>query len=128
MVLVIALIKNSDVMALQTVQTDRMRSAVSFVERINNILMNLSSSSVFILFFVLYITACNLYTEFSCHDSSRCIPREQVCDRFADCDDGSDEEGDGAKCSKHEFYQLPRCTFDIILGIQSLFFNLQCFL
>ena len=112
MVLVIALIKNSDVMALQTVQINRMRLAVSFVERINNILMNFSS--VFILFFVLYITACNLYTEFSCHDSSRCIPREQVCDRFADCDDGSDEEGDGAKCSKYESYQIPRCTFDII--------------
>ena len=121
MVLVIALIKNSDVMALQTVQINRMRLAVSFVERINNILMNfrISSSSVFILFFVLYITACNLYTEFSCHDSSRCIPREQVCDRFADCDDDSDEEGDGAKCSKYEFYQIPRCTFDII---QRLFF------
>ena len=40
MVLVIALIKNSDVMALQTVQINRMRLAVSFVERINNILMN----------------------------------------------------------------------------------------
>ena len=119
MVLVIALIRNSDVMALQTVQINRMRLAVSFVERINNILMNLSSSSVFILFFVLYITACNLYTEFSCHDSSRCIPREQVCDRFSDCDDMSDEEDGGAKCSKYEFYQLPR--FNIIsynLGIR----------
>ena len=40
MVLVIALIRNSDVMALQTVQINRMRLAVSFVERINNILMN----------------------------------------------------------------------------------------
>ena len=124
MVLVIALIKNSDVMALQTVQINRMRLAVSFVERINNILMNLSSSSVFILFFVLYITACNLYTEFSCHDSSRCIPREQVCDRFADCDDASDEEGDGAKCSKCEFikYQDVLLILFHIPGIQRLFF------
>ena len=115
MVLVIALIKNSDVMAIQTVQTDRMRLAVSFVEQIDSILMNfrrVSSSVLILIFLVLYITACNLYTEFSCHDSSRCIPRDQVCDRFSDCDDMSDEEDGGAKCSKYEFYQLPR--FNII--------------
>ena len=41
MMLVIALIKNSDVMAVQTVQTDRMRFAVSFLGRTNNIWMNL---------------------------------------------------------------------------------------
>ena len=40
MVLVIALIKNLDVMEIQTVQTDRMRLAVSFVEQIDSILMN----------------------------------------------------------------------------------------
>ena len=59
MVLVIALIKNSDVMAIQTVQTDRMRLAVSFVEQIDSILMNFHrvelSSSVLILLFWFFI-------------------------------------------------------------------------
>ena len=58
MVLEIALISNSDVMAPQTVQTNRMRLAVSFVERINNILRNFSielSSSVLILLFWFFI-------------------------------------------------------------------------
>ena len=60
MLLEIALISNSDVMAPQTVQTNRMRLAVSFVERINNILMNFCrivklSSSVLILLFWFFI-------------------------------------------------------------------------
>ena len=66
-------------------------------------------------FLFLYITACNLYTEFSCKDSTRCIPRENVCDRFPDCDDMSDEVDGGAECSKSEFYQLPKYTLKIIL-------------
>ena len=59
MALVIALIKNSDVMAIQTVQTHRMRLAVSFVEQIDSILMNFRSiewsSSVLILTFWFFI-------------------------------------------------------------------------
>ena len=59
MVLEIALINNSDVMAPQTAQTNRMRFAVSFVEQINSILMNfrgveLSSSVLILLFGSLY--------------------------------------------------------------------------
>ena len=114
--LVIALIKNSDVMAVQTVQTDRMRFAVSFLGRTNNIWMNLMEQlCINTAFLFLYITACNLYTEFSCKDSTRCIPRENVCDRFPDCDDMSDEVDGGAECSKSEFYQLPKYTLKIIL-------------
>ena len=55
MVLVIALIKNSDVMALQTVQINRMRLAVSFVERINNILMNFYRVALYLYCFLFFI-------------------------------------------------------------------------
>ena len=77
-----------------------------------------------------YITACNLYTEFSCKDSTRCIPRENVCDRFADCDDQSDEEDGGAECSKSEFYQFPRLACAPIqkIWVSAGSFNLQYFL
>ncbi|XP_057697780.1 low-density lipoprotein receptor-related protein 8-like isoform X2 [Corythoichthys intestinalis] len=57
------------------------------------------------------LPACHQQLEFRCKHGS-CIPKEKLCDRHKDCDDGSDEQLCGLpRCKKDEFscFNSRRC-------------------
>lgn len=45
--------------------------------------------------------------QFMCKSSKRCIPINRICDRYSDCDDASDENGEGCNVSIASQFLLP---------------------
>ena len=131
MVLVIALIKNSDVMALQTVQINRMRLAVSFVERINNILMNFYRVALYLycfLFFILQLVISTLNFPAMIAAGAFLVNKYVIGLRIAMMILTRREMGRNVVSMNFIKYQDVLLILFHILGIQRLFFNLQCFL
>ena len=127
MVLVIALIKNSDVMALQTVQINRMRLAVSFVERINNILMNLVALYLYcFLFFILQLVISTLNFPAMIAAGAFLVNKYVIGLRIAMMILTRREMG--RNVVSMNFIKYQDVLLILYLGIQRLIFNLQCFL
>ena len=132
MVLVIALIKNSDVMALQTVQINRMRLAVSFVERINNILMNFYRVALYLycfLFFILQLVISTLNFPAMIAAGAFLVNKYVIGLRIAMMILTRREMGRNVVSMNFIKYQdVLLILFHIIRVSKDSFFNLQCFL
>ena len=127
MVLVIALTRNSDVMALQTVQINRMRLAVSFVERINNILMNLVALYLYcFLFFILQLVISTLNFPAMIAAGAFLVNKYVIGLRIAMMILTRREMG--RNVVSMNFIKYQDVLLILYLGIQRLIFNLQCFL